>query len=70
MGKRRGRSRADSPLVRDEHGYPVVLGGQSRSPERQARDVRIGWWIAAALVIVIAVGAVLTVVGVLGVVAR
>ena len=70
MGDRRGGSRADGPLVRDEHGYPVILGGQGRSPERQARDVRIGRWIAVALLLVIAVGVVLTVVGVLGVVAR
>ena len=70
MTTHNGGSRRDGPLVRDEHGYPVVLGGQGRSPERQARDVRIGWWIAIALLLVIAVGVVLTVVGVLGVVAR
>ena len=50
--------------------WSYVVRQQVRSPERQARDVRIGWWIAAALLLVIAVGVVLTVVGVLGVVAR
>jgi len=57
-------------ILADDLHVPVVLGGQGRSPERQSRDVRIGWWILAGFALAIAVGIVLTTVGVIQVVAR
>ena len=46
------------------------LPQQGRSPERQARDVRIGWWILAGFALAVVAGVVLTAVGVIQVVAR
>ena len=60
--KPNGGSRSDGPLLRDPHGYPVVLGGQGRSPERVGRDADLMaavLWTTFVLVVGIGIGAVI-----------
>ena len=60
--KPNGGSRSDSPLLRDAHGYPVVLGGQGRSPERVGRDADLVTslaWTVFILTLGIGIGAVI-----------